>query len=92
MSMLTALKDNWSMALTADIPKVSRVAGVGIVKLAQVSGRPIYPVAVATSGGIGSAGVLATMRAWAAKAGSWCRSRSCRLPPSSQLRDHPPTW
>ncbi len=50
MSMLTALQDNWSMALTADIPKVSRVAGSGIVKLAQMSGRPIYPVAVATSG------------------------------------------
>jgi lysophospholipid acyltransferase (LPLAT)-like uncharacterized protein len=49
MSMLTALKDDWSMALTADIPKVSRVAGIGVVKLAQVSGRPIYPVAVATS-------------------------------------------
>ena len=47
--MLTALEDNWSMALTADIPKVSRVAGLGIVKLAQLSGRPIYPVAVATS-------------------------------------------
>jgi len=49
MSMLTALKDDWSMALTADVPKVSRVVGTGIVKLAQVSGRPIYPVAVATS-------------------------------------------
>ena len=52
MNMLTALQDNWSMALTADIPKVSRVAGGGIVKLAQISGRPIYPVAVATSGRI----------------------------------------
>src|SRR2546421_7845890 len=52
MNMLTALQDNWSMALTADIPKVSRVAGGGIVKLAQVSGRPIYPVAGATSGRI----------------------------------------
>jgi lysophospholipid acyltransferase (LPLAT)-like uncharacterized protein len=49
MSMLTALEDDWSIALTADVPKVSRVAGSGIVKLAQVSGRPIYPVAVATS-------------------------------------------
>ena len=29
--------------------KVSRVAGSGIVKLAQMSGRPIYPVAVATN-------------------------------------------
>ena len=48
-NMLAALQDNWSMALTADIPKVSRVAGLGIVKLAQLSGRPIYPVAVATS-------------------------------------------
>ena len=37
------------MALTADVPKVSRVAGLGIVKLARKSGRPIYPVAVATS-------------------------------------------
>ena len=52
MGMLTALNDNWSMALTADIPKVSRVAGRGILKLAQASGRPIYPVAVATSGRI----------------------------------------
>jgi lysophospholipid acyltransferase (LPLAT)-like uncharacterized protein len=49
MSMLTALNEKWSMALTADIPKVSRVAGIGVVKLAQMSGRPIYPVAVATS-------------------------------------------
>jgi lysophospholipid acyltransferase (LPLAT)-like uncharacterized protein len=52
LSMVTALKDDWSMALTADIPKVSRVAGIGIVKLAHISGRPIYPVAVATSGRI----------------------------------------
>ncbi len=34
--------------MTADVPKVSRVAGLGIVKLAQMSGRPIYPVAIAT--------------------------------------------
>jgi len=49
ITMLTALEDSWSIALTADVPKVSRVAGSGIVKLAQMSGRPIYPVAVATS-------------------------------------------
>jgi lysophospholipid acyltransferase (LPLAT)-like uncharacterized protein len=48
-TMLTALKDNWTIALTADVPKVSRIAGTGIVKLAQLSGRPIYPVAIATS-------------------------------------------
>ena len=34
--------------MTADVPKVARVAGLGIVKIAQMSGRPIYPVAFAT--------------------------------------------
>jgi lysophospholipid acyltransferase (LPLAT)-like uncharacterized protein len=48
-SMLTALADGYNMALTADVPKRARVAGLGIVKLAQFSGRPIYPVAVVTS-------------------------------------------
>jgi len=47
--MLDALADGHSMALTADVPKVSRVAGLGIVTLARFSGRPIYPVAAATS-------------------------------------------
>jgi hypothetical protein len=37
-----------SVALTADVPKAARVAGLGIIKIAQLSGRPIYPVAVAT--------------------------------------------
>jgi lysophospholipid acyltransferase (LPLAT)-like uncharacterized protein len=35
--------------MTADVPKVARIAGLGIVKLAQHSGRPIYPVAMASS-------------------------------------------
>ncbi len=35
--------------MTADVPKVSRVCGLGIVTLAQISGRPIVPVAVVTS-------------------------------------------
>lgn len=47
--MLEVLADGYNMALTADVPKVSRVAGMGIVKLAQASGRPIIPLAVATS-------------------------------------------
>lgn len=47
--MLQSLEDGWNMALTADVPKVSRVAGRGIIKLAQESGRPIFPVALATS-------------------------------------------
>jgi len=48
-SMLSALSEGWNMALTADVPKVSRVAGMGIIRLAHASGRPIYPVSFATS-------------------------------------------
>jgi lysophospholipid acyltransferase (LPLAT)-like uncharacterized protein len=48
-TMLDALAEGYNMALTADVPKVARVAGLGIVKLAQHSGRPIYPVAIASS-------------------------------------------
>jgi lysophospholipid acyltransferase (LPLAT)-like uncharacterized protein len=47
--MLEALKEGYLVALTADVPKVSRVAGLGVVKLAQYSGRPIYAAAIATS-------------------------------------------
>jgi lysophospholipid acyltransferase (LPLAT)-like uncharacterized protein len=47
--MLESLADGWNMALTADVPKVSRVAGLGIIKLAAESGRPIFPVALTTS-------------------------------------------
>lgn len=46
--MLNLLQEGYIVALTADVPKVARVAGLGVVKLAQMSGRPIYPVAVAT--------------------------------------------
>jgi lysophospholipid acyltransferase (LPLAT)-like uncharacterized protein len=46
--MVEALKDGYTVALTADVPKVARVAGMGIVKLAQRSGRPIYAAAMAT--------------------------------------------
>jgi lysophospholipid acyltransferase (LPLAT)-like uncharacterized protein len=35
--------------VTADVPRVSGIAGLGIVTLAKYSGRPIVPVAVATS-------------------------------------------
>ena len=48
-AMLDSLADGHSIALSADVPKVARVAGVGIIKLAQASGRPIYPSAIATS-------------------------------------------
>jgi hypothetical protein len=47
--MLAALKEGDSLALTADVPKIARVAGRGIVLLARASGRPILPVAIANS-------------------------------------------
>ena len=47
--MLTALEEGYNVALTADVPKIARVAGLGVVKLAQHSGKPIYAVAIATS-------------------------------------------
>ena len=47
--MLRRLEQGSSIALTADVPKVSRMAGLGIVTLAQLSGRPIYPVAVVSA-------------------------------------------
>jgi len=47
--MLEALKDGYNVAMTADVPKVARVAGLGVVKLAQHSGRPVYLVAMASS-------------------------------------------
>jgi lysophospholipid acyltransferase (LPLAT)-like uncharacterized protein len=46
--MVIALREGFSVAMTADVPKVSRVCGRGIVKLASVSGRTIYPIAIAT--------------------------------------------
>jgi lysophospholipid acyltransferase (LPLAT)-like uncharacterized protein len=47
--MVRALADNYSVALTADVPKRSRVAGLGIIMLARESGRPIMTFAMATS-------------------------------------------
>ncbi|HXX07498.1 MAG TPA: lysophospholipid acyltransferase family protein [Pseudolabrys sp.] len=49
VKMLAALKDGYNVAMTADVPKVARVAGLGVVKLAQHSGRPIYALAIASS-------------------------------------------
>jgi lysophospholipid acyltransferase (LPLAT)-like uncharacterized protein len=49
VAMLDALKEGYTVAMTADVPKVARVAGTGIVRLAAMSGRPIAPVALATS-------------------------------------------
>ncbi|BAT57865.1 hypothetical protein GJW-30_1_00375 [Variibacter gotjawalensis] len=49
IAMRDALAEGWNVMLTADVPKVSRVAGLGIIKLARVSGRPIYPIGIGTS-------------------------------------------
>jgi lysophospholipid acyltransferase (LPLAT)-like uncharacterized protein len=43
------IDDGATVAMTADVPKVARVAGLGIITLARISGRPILPIAVATS-------------------------------------------
>ena len=47
--MVRALEENYNSALTADVPKRSRVVGLGIIMLARESGRPIMPFAMATS-------------------------------------------
>src|SRR5207244_4156263 len=46
--MLSALEQGYIVALTADVPRVARVAGLGIIKLARASGRSIYPIAITT--------------------------------------------
>jgi lysophospholipid acyltransferase (LPLAT)-like uncharacterized protein len=47
--MVRALEENYNVALTADVPERSRIAGLGIIMLARESGRPIMPFAMATS-------------------------------------------
>jgi lysophospholipid acyltransferase (LPLAT)-like uncharacterized protein len=48
-AMLRALADGEMVVMTADVPKIARRCGSGIVTLARLSGRPIVPVAVVTS-------------------------------------------
>lgn len=47
--MIETLAQGINVAMTADVPKVSRRAGLGVVSIAKISGRPIFPVAMATS-------------------------------------------
>jgi lysophospholipid acyltransferase (LPLAT)-like uncharacterized protein len=47
--MIDTLGQGINVAMTADVPKVSRRAGLGVVSIAKHSGRPIYPGAIATS-------------------------------------------
>src|SRR5215210_6331899 len=47
--LLKALAEGKAVGLTADVPKIARVCGKGVVTLAQLSGRPIVPIAIVTS-------------------------------------------
>jgi lysophospholipid acyltransferase (LPLAT)-like uncharacterized protein len=49
LQMLRAIKAGKSVTLTADMPKIAREVGPGIVLLARKSGVPIIPVAMTTS-------------------------------------------
>ncbi|MEH6725119.1 MAG: lysophospholipid acyltransferase family protein [Hyphomicrobiales bacterium] len=50
LAMVRSLKDGISVSMTADIPRgISRKASPGIITLARLSGRPILPVAFASS-------------------------------------------
>ncbi|MEM7215004.1 MAG: hypothetical protein AAF423_05620, partial [Pseudomonadota bacterium] len=50
LEMLRALEAGENVVQTADIPKgISRRAGLGIVTLAQRSGAPVLPLAIASS-------------------------------------------
>jgi lysophospholipid acyltransferase (LPLAT)-like uncharacterized protein len=48
-AMLDALASGLIVGVTADIPKIRRVAGPGLILLAKHSGRPIRPCTVVTS-------------------------------------------
>lgn len=48
-ALIRALADGEGVCLTADVPKIARRCGEGVVLLARLSGRPIVPAAAATS-------------------------------------------
>ncbi|GHE47192.1 hypothetical protein GCM10019059_02300 [Camelimonas fluminis] len=49
IAMSRALANGEMVVMTADVPKVSRICGPGVVALARMSGRPVCPVAVVSS-------------------------------------------
>lgn len=50
LAAVKALAEGTSVVMTADVPKgPAKVAGLGIVAIARKSGRPILPVAIATT-------------------------------------------
>lgn len=55
--MLRTLEDGINVAMTADVPKIARHAGMGVVTIARYSGRPIIPIAMTTRNRI-------TLKSW----------------------------
>lgn len=55
--LLDTLKQGVNVAMTADVPKIARRAGLGVVTIARYSGRPIIPLAMATRNRI-------TLKSW----------------------------
>lgn len=55
--MLDTLKEGVNVAMTADVPKIARRVGLGVVTIARYSGRPIIPLAMATRNRI-------TLKSW----------------------------
>ena len=49
LALLRLLKNNHSVCMTADVPKIARIAGAGIIALGRISQRPIVPIAVISS-------------------------------------------
>ena len=49
LALLRHLKNNLSVSMTADVPKVARVAGAGIIALGRLSQRPIIPLTAISS-------------------------------------------
>lgn len=49
-NLVSCLRDGISVAMTVNVPKTgARECGLGVVTLAKLSGRPIYPAAYASS-------------------------------------------
>jgi len=57
LEMLDTLAQGVNVAMTADVPKIARKVGLGVVTIARYSGRPILPLAMATRNRI-------TLKSW----------------------------
>jgi lysophospholipid acyltransferase (LPLAT)-like uncharacterized protein len=49
LALLRLLKKDISVCMTADVPKIARIAGPGMIALGRISQRPIVPIAVVSS-------------------------------------------